>query len=217
MADVPVHQASLEKSGLIRAGSRATESMTGDTLEQTRRVLQKLFADLKQDIHGYENYRLAGWGLIYSLWTKKGKPKNRGWSITSDDLLKEFNETYSSQTHSLVIDFHPSSTERIGLIEIENIHLFTYGNDDAVFWTPMMLELRDVYYDEDFENLTQEEKQKIISEIEPLPNRQATFFEFLYLNGDDKSWNWGKNGMTNAAFIFNDARQYFAKYFAAGL
>ncbi|MBK9540742.1 MAG: hypothetical protein IPO49_00325 [Bacteroidetes bacterium] len=177
--------------------------------------------ETKQDkqfyIHGYENYRLAGWGLIYSLWTKKGKPKNRGWSITSDDLLKEFNETYSSQTHSLVIDFHPSSTERIGLIEIENIHLFTYGNDDAVFWTPMMLELRDVYYDEDFENLTQEEKQKIISEIEPLPNRQATFFEFLYLNGDDKSWNWGKNGMTNAAFIFNDARQYFAKYFAAGL
>ena len=38
----------LKKSGLIRAGSRATESMTGDTLEQTRRVLQKLFADLKQ-------------------------------------------------------------------------------------------------------------------------------------------------------------------------
>lgn len=38
----------LKKSGMIRAGSRSTESVTGDILEQTRRVLRKIFADLKQ-------------------------------------------------------------------------------------------------------------------------------------------------------------------------
>ncbi|WHZ24065.1 MAG: hypothetical protein OJF47_003177 [Nitrospira sp.] len=37
----------LKKSGMIRAEARSTESMTGDTLEQTRRVLRKIFADLK--------------------------------------------------------------------------------------------------------------------------------------------------------------------------
>lgn len=38
----------LKKSGMIQAGPPTTESMTGDILEQTRIVLRKLFADLKQ-------------------------------------------------------------------------------------------------------------------------------------------------------------------------
>jgi len=35
----------------------------------------------------------------------------------------------------------------------------------------------------------------------------------LYLNGTDRGWNWGRNGMTNAAFLQNSARDYFRKYF----
>jgi len=38
----------LNKAGMIRGETRSTESVTGDTLEQTRRVLRKIFADLKQ-------------------------------------------------------------------------------------------------------------------------------------------------------------------------
>jgi len=33
--------------------------------------------------------------------------------------------------------------------------------------------------------------------------------ELLYLNGDNQGWNWGRNGMTNAAFIHGPARTYF--------
>jgi hypothetical protein len=167
-------------------------------------------------IHCKEHYKLAGWGLIYSLWKSNGKPINKGWSVSADQILKAHNKDYSTKTHSLVIDFHPNSKERIGLVEIENIHLFTYGDSEKISWTPMMLELKDVFYNEDYEELTQEEKEKIISEIEPISNGDK-IYEFLYLNGDDKNWNWGKNGMTNAAFIFNDAREYFAKFFVDGL
>ncbi len=38
----------LNKAGIIRAGSRSTEPVTGYTVEQTRRVLRKIFADLNQ-------------------------------------------------------------------------------------------------------------------------------------------------------------------------
>ena len=158
--------------------------------------------------HQNEGYKLAGWGLIHSLWLKNSKPINTGWSITANDILMQHNNNYSAISHALVIDFHPSSTNRIGLIEVENIHLFTFGGQERAFWTPMMLELRDVFYKEDYENLTFEKRQKIISNIELQPKRER-MFEFLYLNGDSESWNWGKNGMTNAAIIHDEPRKYF--------
>lgn len=163
-------------------------------------------------IHNDGSYKLAGKGLIYDLWIKNGKPKNKGWSISASDLLKEYNEEYSAETHSLVIDFHPNSTYRIGLIEIEKIHLYTFGNNETAYWTPMMLELRDVFYDEEYEDLKPDKKRKEIEEIEIQESRQK-IVEFLYLNGDDQSWNWGRNGMTNAAFLHDESRDYFRKYF----
>jgi len=75
----------------------------------------------------------------------------------------------------------------------------------------MMLELKDVFYD-DYDNLTEEIKAKEISKFE-VNEELNIFIEFLYLNGDDKSWNWGKNGMTNAVFIKSEAREYFKKFF----
>ena len=102
------------------------------------------------------------------------------------------------------------------LIEIVKIHLFTYGNNEKASWTPMMLELKEVFYEDDYDNLSKEEKQKIIHDFEPISDEKR-IFEFLYLNGDSYSWNWGRNGMTNAAFIYNDARKYFATFFLDGL
>lgn len=165
-------------------------------------------------INNNEHYKLAGWGLIYSLWVKRNKPTNLGWTISSDDILKQQNKFYSSNSHALIIDFHPSSTDRIGLIEIERIHLYTFGNNEGAFWTPMMLELRNVFYEEDYEDLTPEKKHGIIFDIELQPDRQK-IFEFLYLNGDEQSWNWGKNGMTNAAFIHDEPRKYFSNFFSS--
>ena len=76
-----------------------------------------------------------------------------------------------------------------------------------------MLRLRgDVLYDEDFDSdLSLEAKSMRISKI--LEHEQPDFIEFLYLNGDDKGWNWGRNGSTNAVFLQSHARQYFRQFF----
>jgi len=163
-------------------------------------------------IHNDESYQLAGWGLIYNLWIKNGKPTNKGWSVSASDLLNEHNEEYSDETHSLVIDFHPKSTYRIGLIEIEKIHLYTFGENEIASWTPMMIELRDVYYKDGYKALRTDEKRKEIGEIE-IQESRPKIVEFLYLNGNNLSWNWGRNGMTNASFLYDESRDYFRKYF----
>lgn len=157
------------------------------------------------------NYQLGGYGLIYKLWEKQGNPVNQGWPLTVNELLNEHNKEYSDKSHSLVIDFHPSSTNRIGLVEIEKIHVYTFGKDSIAFWSPMMIELKDVFYEEfEEEELTQERKQKMLSNIEISVDRQR-ILEFLYFQG--QGWNWGRNGNTNAAFIHDEARKYFKQFF----
>ena len=161
-----------------------------------------------------KSFSLAGYNLIYKLWEKNERPFNRGWSVSADDLLQAHGDAFHADVYSLVIDFHPNADYRIALIEIENIYLYTYGDKEKsyVYWSPMMLELKSLYYDEFDEVITKEEKEELINNF-PAPDTQKRIVEFLYLNGDDYSWNWGKNGMTNAAFIEEDAREYFKQYF----
>jgi hypothetical protein len=137
---------------------------------------------------------------------------NQGYSLSANELLKQHNEKYSSETHSLVIDFHPNSNYRIGLIEIEKIHIYTFGEKGVTSWSPMMLELKEIFYEEEYENLTNEEKSKIINEFE-IKKNGSKIVEFLYLNGSVNSWNWGRNGMTNASFIHEEPRKYFKNFF----
>ncbi len=75
-----------------------------------------------------------------------------------------------------------------------------------------MLKLRDVLYEEFEKDISDGEKEKKIKVLKD-PGNEEEFVEFLYLNGSDKGWNWGRNGMTNAAFIHGPAREYFRKYF----
>lgn len=177
-------------------------------------LYQKVFKEDKIFyLNSNSNYKLAGFGLIHSLWIKLGRPINSGWSITSEQILKEVNPEYSEVSHSLIIDYHPSSKEEIGLIEINKIHLYTYGENNKALWTPMMLLLNDVYYNDDIQ---EQNKDELINSFEPLINGKK-IFEFLYLNGDNYSWNWGRSGMTNAAFIHEEARRYFSPFFQEGL
>lgn len=161
--------------------------------------------------YAHENFKLAGNGLIYRLWNKRNKPIKCGWSVTADDLLKEHGEGLSGNEYALVIDFDPESQERIGLVEIEAIHIYTNGYDGTASWSPMMLELRDVYYDED--DFDPDKKPEFLQRV-PVSQDRKKIMEFLYLQG---SWNWGRNGSTNAAFIFDDARKYFQQFFAADI
>ena len=158
-----------------------------------------------------ENFSLAGYNLIYNLWEKRGKPTDQGWHMTVDDLIREYTEGKGSiQTYALLIDFHPNSRNRIGIIELLDIYAYTFSGESAkeASWSPMMLRLRDVLYEEYDKEITDKEKEQTIKTIKD-PNGKEDFVEFLYLQG----WNWGRNGMTNAAFIQGAAREYFRKFF----
>ena len=160
------------------------------------------------------SFSLAGYNLIYQLWKLNGMPTGQGWHVSADDLIKIHSS--GKDTHSsaaLVIDYDPSSKWRIGLIELLDIYLYTYrAKKDASSWSPMMLRFRDVMYVEYDHEIYQEEKSELIKEMHDLQN-EDDFVEFLYLNGSDKGWNWGINGMTNGAFIQGPARAYFRQFF----
>jgi hypothetical protein len=169
-------------------------------------------------VNDYSDFKMAGWeGLIYQTWIRREKPLG-GWTITHQQLLETYSlqyndESCTNENYALVIDFHPSSKDRIALIEIERIHVYTYGTEDKyAYWSPMMLELRKLYYDDEIEEFSEEYKKNILEDIEVSENREQ-IVEFLYLNGDDYCWNWGRNGMTNAVFIEQDARNFFRPFF----
>lgn len=161
-----------------------------------------------------ESFSLAGYNLIYKAWLENNSPINIGWSIDRKKMSAIISENRDENKYSFVIDFDPNSSWRIGLVEIENIHIFTYGNEieKEVYWSPIMLELKDLLYiDLNEEGCSKIIKEESIKKIKTNTNIQAQTMEFLYLNGG--SWTWGKNGMTNAAFIKDDARKYFKQFF----
>jgi len=167
-----------------------------------------------------ETFSLAGYNLIYKIWRQKGCPIDTGWHVTADELIRlETNNAHSNANRRLVIDFDPRSTWRIGLVELLDIYAFTWGggmNDPSEpAWTPMMLRMRDVHYRE-FEpptTITPSQKQSMIENLPESSFGSSDFMEFLYLNGPRNGWNWGRNGMTNSAFLQGAARDYFRRFF----
>lgn len=166
-------------------------------------------------IHTGRYFSLAGYNLIHSLWEKRGKPTNQGWHMSEDDLIKEYTQDKGNiQTNALLIDFHPNARIRLGIIELMDIYAYTYSGatENEAGWTPMMLRLRDVLYEEYEQEISDDEKEEKIKSIKA-PTDSDDFVEFLYINGPDKGWNWGRNGMTNAAFIHGPSREYFRQFF----
>ncbi len=163
------------------------------------------------------NFKLAGYNAIYDLWNERGRPINCGWTISVKDLNKYYQKKLGTECkYHFIIDFDPNSKSRIGLIEILNIYVFTVGteNGNNIAWNPLMFRMQDILYEEYSINSFPLDKEKVINNIKyPSKNESKEFVEFLYLNGDDKYWNWGKNGMTNAVFIQGEVRSYFRKYF----
>ncbi len=159
-------------------------------------------------------FKLAGYQLLHQAWVGRGKPLNQGWHVSRDELLDlHFGVGEKRNDPHLIIDFHPSATGRIGLIEPMDIWAYTFGDETGkAVWTPLMLRLRDVFYKEYDEALTPEARAEIIGKT-PVDFDGQESIEFLYLNGDDRGWNWGRNGMTNAAFLQGEARVYFRQFF----
>jgi hypothetical protein len=161
-----------------------------------------------------KTFKLAGYNLLHQAWEARGKPRDEGWYVTREELVRLRFPNETADSKRLIIDFDPSADWRIGLIEPTVIYAFSYGGDNqSISWTPLMIKFRDVFYSDNYETpLTPEKKTEILAAVRPFDEDKESI-EFLYLNGDSRGWNWGKNGMTNAAFLYDGAREYFRKFF----
>jgi hypothetical protein len=160
-----------------------------------------------------EEFVLAGRNLLYKVWQARGNPVNSGWNVKANELIGlHTGGTGSYETHRLIIDYYPSSTERIPLIELLEVFAFTWGEREPsiVHWTPLMLKLRDVCDHWGDSAISAEDRQLFKSRLVN-PAYGEEFVEFLYLQGE--KWVWGRNGSTNAAFIHGAARDYFREFF----
>ena len=162
-----------------------------------------------------QEFHLAGNRLLRQAWQARNCPVNTGWSVGADELIQLLTngaETYESRR--LIIDYHPSSMDRIPLIEILEVFVFNWGtaNPIAVEWTPLMFRMRNVWEHWSNARMSQTERDLLKTSIVN-PPYGGEFVEFLYLKGDEGGWNWGRNGSTNAAFIHDAARDYFRQNF----
>lgn len=159
-----------------------------------------------------EGFSLAGKNnLIHKAWENRNFPLDKGWSVTEEELVKLHDSNASCSTKRLVIDFDPESKTHIGLMEILEIYAYTHGvqGPDIVGWTPLMLRLRVLRDVDDVLPANIDEGKSIIE----ISKENEEIIEFLYLNGNAKSWNWGKNGRTNAALIDESSRSFFKQFF----
>ena len=160
------------------------------------------------------HFKLAGSdNLLKRAWLRRGKPFNQGWHVTQTELVDlHFGSSERPRLPRLLFDFHPSAKGRIGIVEPKDIYAYTCAEDGEVAWTPLMLRVVDVFYKLYDTPLTDESRNDIVSRI-PLDYPPKEAVEFLYLQGDNGNWNWGRTGGVNAAFIQNEARDYFRQFF----
>lgn len=112
-----------------------------------------------------ESFKLAGRNLLYKTWEKRGKLLNAGWQVRRDELIQlHFSPSPPRGGARLIIDFHPTATG-IGLIEPIEIYAYTFGKNGIAEWTPLMLELQDVFYKEYERTISAEQKAEILKTI----------------------------------------------------
>jgi hypothetical protein len=160
-------------------------------------------------------FSLGGYNLIYQSWLAHGSPVDNGWHATAEELIQILTEQAQNySTRRLIIDFDPNATWRIGLIELLDVYAYTWSDGNGgPSWTPLMLRLRDVHYEEYDPPIDQARKAEIFSDLKEPGLDSPDFVEFLYLNGPAYGWKWGKNGMTNTVFLQGAARDYFRTFF----
>lgn len=147
------------------------------------------------------NIQLAGRQTIHSLWNAKNKPRG-GWSMSADELIKTVMQNNGdSASHSIIIDLAPGRRE-IAFYELTDIWAYTYFTDGGqVNWTPLMLKLKEI---------VEIERR---NEFRQSVNEQPVFcYEFLYLQGENGGWRWGRNGSVNGALLYSDAFEYFQHF-----
>jgi hypothetical protein len=156
-----------------------------------------------------EHFKLAGYNLLHRAWKKLGKPINKGWRVTRAELIElHFSPRSPRDDVRMIIDWNPTNESTVSLFELIEIYAYTWGNGGAE-WTPFMLKGHSIP-EQEYE--TPAQKMELMKAI-PYDSEGPEFVEFLYLKGDDYGWNWGRSGMTNAAFLDGGAREFFKTFF----
>ncbi|MCP4631885.1 MAG: hypothetical protein GY855_03085 [candidate division Zixibacteria bacterium] len=153
--------------------------------------------------------QLAGENAIKKLWKEKGAWLEKGWHIKEVEILKDVLNV-DPDTHRIIIELNPSSKEYLYLLELEDIFGFTYENEKEkgkADWTPLMLRLKDVCSKKLKET---DDRQKELERFE-INAKKDCIYEFLYLHGEKRKWNWGRVGGVNGALLHKHAREYFKK------
>ena len=172
-----------------------------------------------QYIRAIRTFHLAGWrnGLLKRAWERKGKnkpPINDGWHVSRQELVHIHSDGKYDTSNRLLASLWNSKTKSgIGVVELMDVYGYTFGSDDneAVWWTPLMLRVSEVFWQDLEEPMTESQKIRFLSNPrKELPSPQHESIEFLYLQGN---WNWGPTGSVNAAFIHDGARKYFKQFF----
>lgn len=156
---------------------------------------------------------LAGHNAIQNLWVKKDRPFEKGWAISSEELIKYvLNKNDTEKKYSIIIDSAPSVNTKIDYKELHDIHLYTFKNqhEDKADWSVILLRVRDVYGRTD---IKEEERSSANNQFYFEEYDKNLIYSFLYLHGDYRGWNWGRLGQMNGAWIYPNARKYFSKIF----
>lgn len=161
-----------------------------------------------------DSVAMAGYNVIYNQWKKKGEPRNEGWQIESNDLVNELQAKVGPDyCPAILIDYDPSGKEEVVLLQVNHIYAYTYACEDTgkVWWTPIMIRMRKVFEKSLPDGVDAKQRKNLISRFDA--EYQEEVIEFLYLQGEDRGWNWGMVGRVNAALIPPDARKFFRQYF----
>lgn len=154
---------------------------------------------------------LGGRRRIFDAWRNQGRPLDRGWHVSARELIEITGDDPAQVL--LVIDWNPSSETYIGLAVLLDVYAYTWAYGGRVpVWTPVMFRMRNLFRQE-IEN--REQKTQLVNAGLPEPDPEAPdFASFLYLAGERDGWVWRRGRGTNAAaFLEDDAREYFRKFF----
>lgn len=176
-------------------------------------LYQRLVNNRKRYLRQIRQVSLAGSGLIRGLWAKRGKPTNAGWNITSPEMVDHLLGSHGAvEAHEIIIDAAPSVQSLVDLVRVVDIHVYTYGDGaGSASWSNLMLRVKDACWEEGIEDPSR--KGAIKQCFEEPAEYGDDILTFLYLHGDEKSWNWGRIGQMNGAFIHKAAREYFKPFF----
>lgn len=134
-----------------------------------------------------------GGNKLKQIWESKSKPKGY-WFIKKEEWFKINHPDLDPNTHALITDIHPNQ-ETTTLMEIKEMHLYTYLKNSDHFWSLLLVVMNPVYEGD--------KKHKDFFKIDKkLPE---SVYTFLYVKSD---WNWSSNKI-NGALIYSDARKHF--------